>query len=187
MIYIYMCVCVRACVRVCVYTLQAIIFAIFWLSWLFVFVSITSNSFHVKSDYFCLLKIWIYELKCSTMKTILWAFKNTEHFQRKVLLSYYRNCFCWYQCKNFKSEWNSVVKICSEFYRSSFFKKYNSLRILAWNKVSQNLVILLYYCLAINNIYRPNNKILFWSVGQYHRRSEVSLFLIYFTNRTKLH
>ena len=61
--------------------------------------------------------------------------------------------------KNFKREWNSVVKICSEYYRSSFFKKYNRFRlltrILVWNKVSRNLVILLYERLPINNIYRP--------------------------------
>ena len=37
--YIEMCVCVC----VCVYTLQVIIFIIFWLAWSFVFVSIRSN------------------------------------------------------------------------------------------------------------------------------------------------
>ena len=54
--YIYMCVCL------CVYTLQVITLTIFWLGWLFVFVSLKSNSFDVKRDGFCLLKIWIYEL-----------------------------------------------------------------------------------------------------------------------------
>ena len=40
----------------------------FWLGWLFVFVSIKSNSFDVKSDDFCLLKIWIYELLLINVK-----------------------------------------------------------------------------------------------------------------------
>ena len=48
--YVYMCVCV------CVYTLQVITLTIFCLGWLFVFVSIKSNSFDVKSDDFCLLE-----------------------------------------------------------------------------------------------------------------------------------
>ena len=44
----------------CVYTLEVITLTIVWLGWLFVFMSIKSNSFDVKSDNFCLLKIWIY-------------------------------------------------------------------------------------------------------------------------------
>ena len=35
---------------------------------MFVFVSIKSNSFDVKSDDFCLLKIWIYELLLINIK-----------------------------------------------------------------------------------------------------------------------
>ena len=54
--YTYMSVCLYE------YTLQVITLTIFWFGWLFVFVSIKSNSFDVKSDDFCLLKIWIYEL-----------------------------------------------------------------------------------------------------------------------------
>ena len=51
--------CMRACVCVCVcaYTLQVIIFNILWLCLLFVFLSIKSISFDVKSDDFCILKI----------------------------------------------------------------------------------------------------------------------------------
>ena len=45
------------CVSLCEYTIQVITLTIFWLGWLFVFVSIKSNSFDVKSDDFCLLKI----------------------------------------------------------------------------------------------------------------------------------
>ena len=45
-----------------------IVFTIFWLGWLFVFVSIKSYSFDVKSDDFCLLKIWIYELLLINIK-----------------------------------------------------------------------------------------------------------------------
>ena len=53
-------------------------------------------------------------------------------------------------------------------------------------KVSRNLAILLYDCLPINNIYRPKNRILFWSVGEDYWRFDVSLFLMYFAKRTKL-
>ena len=64
--YKHMCVCVCVfvcvCVCVCAYTLQVIIFTIFWLCSLFVFLSIKSISFDVKSDDFCILKIWIYQL-----------------------------------------------------------------------------------------------------------------------------
>ena len=60
--YVYMWVCL------CVYILQVITLTIFWLGWLFVFVSIKSNSFDVKSDDFCLLKIWIYELLLINIK-----------------------------------------------------------------------------------------------------------------------
>ena len=45
-----------------------IVFTIFWLGWLFVYVSIKSYSFDVKSDDFCLLKIWIYELLLINIK-----------------------------------------------------------------------------------------------------------------------
>ena len=45
------------------------------------------------------------------------------------------------------------------------------------------MAILLYDCLLINNIYRPKNKILFWSVREDHGRSQVNLFLIYFIKR----
>ena len=117
-----------ACMSVCICFRSHYVYY-FLVSWLFVFVSITSNSFIVKSNDFCLLRKRIYELKCSTMKTALWAFKETEHFQRKVLLYLSRSCCCWYQCENFKREWNSLVKICSEYCRSFFFKKYNRLRL----------------------------------------------------------
>ena len=93
-IYIYMCACLRE------YTLQVITLTTFWLGWLFVFLSIKSNSFDVRSDDFYLLKIWIYELllininqssvQQSTISiyswTTLWVFKNTEQVQRKFLL-----------------------------------------------------------------------------------------------------
>ena len=55
-VYIYMCVCL------CLYTLQVITLTIFGLGWLFVFVSIKSISFYVKSDDFYFLKIWILEV-----------------------------------------------------------------------------------------------------------------------------
>ena len=49
--YMYTCVCL------CVCTSQVIKLTIVWLGWLFVYVSIKRNSFDVKSDDFCLLKI----------------------------------------------------------------------------------------------------------------------------------
>ena len=52
----------------CEYTLQVITLTIFWLGWLFVSVSIKSNSFEIKSNDFCLLKIWIYELLLINIK-----------------------------------------------------------------------------------------------------------------------
>ena len=55
---------IHVCVSVCI----VIIFTIFWWGWLLVFVSIKSNSFDVKSDDFCLLKIWICELLLINIK-----------------------------------------------------------------------------------------------------------------------
>ena len=60
--------CMRACVCVCAYTLQVIIFNILWLCLLFVFLSIKSISFDVKSDDFCILKIWIHQLLLINIK-----------------------------------------------------------------------------------------------------------------------
>ena len=57
---------------------------------------------------------------------------------------------------------------------------------LLGNWISRNLAILLYDCLSINNIYRPKNRILFWSLQQDHGRFEVNQFLIYFVKRAKL-
>ena len=66
--YKYICVCVCMCVCLCVYTWGVITLTIFWLGWLFVFVSIKSNSFDVKSNDFRLQKLWIYELLLSNIK-----------------------------------------------------------------------------------------------------------------------
>ena len=71
-----------ACVSVCIYFIIHYIYY-FLFSWLLVLVSITSSSFDVKSDGFCLLKIWIYELKGSTMKTTLWDFRELSIFRGK--------------------------------------------------------------------------------------------------------
>ena len=64
-IYIYISVCVF--VSLSIYFISHYIYY-FWLGWLFVFVSIKSNSFDVKSDDFCLLQIWIYELLLINIK-----------------------------------------------------------------------------------------------------------------------
>ena len=55
-------------VCLCEYTLQVITLTTFWLGSLFVFVSIKSNAFDVKSGDFCLLKVWIYELLLINVK-----------------------------------------------------------------------------------------------------------------------
>ena len=54
-------------VSVCIYFRSDSIYY-FWLGWLFVFVSIKRYSFDVKSNNFCLLKIWIYELLLINIK-----------------------------------------------------------------------------------------------------------------------
>ena len=91
--YVYMCVCL------CVYNLQVITLNIFWLDWLFLFVSIKSNSFDVKSDDFCLLKTWIYDLllinvkQRSVQQSIISAHELPYEFLR--ILSIFRgNFYC---------------------------------------------------------------------------------------------
>ena len=89
--YIYMWLCL------CVYTLQVITLTIFWLGWLFVFVSIKSNSFDVKSNDFCLLKKWIYELllinakQGSVQQSIISAHEVPYKFLR--MLSIFREIY----------------------------------------------------------------------------------------------
>ena len=78
--------------------------------------------------------------KCSTVHylcswTILLLFKNTEHFQKKTVLSWSRNCCSWYQCGTFKREWNSVVTIRSKCCRSFFLRN-----ITVWNYLLRNLL-----------------------------------------------
>ena len=60
-------ICRCICVSVCIYFISHYIYY-FWLSLLLVFVSIESNSLDVKSDGFCFLKIWIYELLLINIK-----------------------------------------------------------------------------------------------------------------------
>ena len=62
---IYTCMCVF----VCIYFVSHYIYY-FLSGWLFVFVNIKSNSFDVKNDDFCHLKIWIYELLLINIKQI---------------------------------------------------------------------------------------------------------------------
>ena len=91
--YVYMCVCLF------VYNLQVITLNIFWLDWLFLFVSIKSNSFDVKSNDFCLLKTWIYDLllinvkQRSVQQSIISAHELPYEFLR--ILSIFRgNFYC---------------------------------------------------------------------------------------------
>ena len=134
---VYLIVCL------CVYILQVIILIIFWLGWLFVFVSIKSNSFDVKSDDFCLLKIWIYELllinikQRSVQQSIISTYELPYEFLR-ILNIFRENFYCLslgivavdINVETLKRNRNSVVIICSKCCKSSFFKKYNRLRLL---------------------------------------------------------
>ena len=54
-----------------------------------------------------------------------------------------------------------------------------------WFEIMFPKIWLYFYMSSINNIYRSRNIILFWSVGQDHRRFEVSLLLIYFIKHAK--
>ena len=78
-------------VCLCVYTLQVITLTIIWLDWLFVFVSI-SNSFDVKSDDFCLLKIWIYELLLINVKQR--SVQQSIIFAHELLSIFRENFYC---------------------------------------------------------------------------------------------
>ena len=86
-------------IYMCVYTLTVITLTTFWLSWLFVFVSIKSNSFDVKSDDFCLLKVWIYEQllinekQKSIQQSTISAHKLPYEFLR-ILSIFKGNCYC---------------------------------------------------------------------------------------------
>ena len=125
------------------YPLEVILFTIFWLGWLFVFVSIKRYSFDVKSNDFCLLKIWIYELllinikQRSVQQSTISAHELLYEFLG--ILSIFRgNFYCFslttvavdINVETLKVKCNSFVTFCSKCCRSSFFKKYNKLRLL---------------------------------------------------------
>ena len=191
------------CVYLCEYTWQVIKLTIFWLGWLFVFVSIKSNSFDVKSDDFCLLKIWIYELllinikQRSVQQSTISAHELPYEFLR--ILSIFRGNFYWHSLPTVAvginvetSKGNGIM--LSQFAQNTVEARFSG-NVTGWDyllgnwfkiKVSRNLALLLYDCLPINNIYRPKTRILFWSVRQDHGSFEVNLFLIYFVKRTKL-
>ena len=194
---------IHVCVSVCIYSWQVITLTIFWLGWLFVFVSIKSNSFDVKSDDFCLLKIWIYELllinikQRSVQQSTISAHELPYEFLR--ILSIFRGNFYWHSLPTVAVDINvETLKgngiMLSQFAQNTVEARFSG-NVTGWDyllgnwfkiKVSRNLAILLYDCLPINNIYRPKDRILFWSVRQDHGRFEVNLFLIYFVKRTKL-
>ena len=170
---------------------------------MFVFVSIKSNSFDVKSDDFYLLKIWIYELllinvkQISVQQFIISAHEQSYEFLR--ILSIFRGNFYCRSLAIVAADINvETLKrngiLLSQF-PQNFVGAHFLRNITGWDyllgkwfkiKVSRNLTILLYDCLPINNIYRPKNRILFWSVRQDHGKFEVNLFLIYFIKRSKL-
>ena len=176
---------------------------IFWLGWLLVFVSIKSNSFDVKSSDFCLLKIWICELllinikQWSVQQSIISAHELPYEFLR--ILSIFRGNFCCLSLvtvavdvivETLKGNGILLSQFAQNIVEACFLRNITGWDYLLGNwfktKVSRNLAILLYDCLPINNMYRPKNRILFWSLRQDHGRFEVNLFLIYFVKRTKL-
>ena len=176
---------------------------IFWLGWLLVFVSIKSNSFDVKSNDFCLLKIWICELllinikQWSVQQSIISAHELPYEFLR--ILSIFRGNFCCLSLvtvavdvivETLKGNGILLSQFAQNIVEACFLRNITGWDYLLGNwfktKVSRNLAILLYDCLPINNIYRPKNRILFWSVRQDHGRFEVNLFLICFIKRKKL-
>ena len=193
---IYTCVCLCEC------TLQVITLTIFWLGWLVVFVSIKSNSFDIKSDDFCLLKIWIHELllinlkQRSVQQSTISAHELPYEFLR--ILSIFRENFYCLSLATVAVDTVETLKgygiLLSQFahniVEAHFLRNITGWDYLLGNwfkiKVSLNLAILLYDCLPIKNIYRPKNRILFWSERQDHRRFEVNLFLIYFVKRKKV-
>ena len=170
---------------------------------MFVFVSIKSNSFDVKSDDFYLLKIWIYELLLTNIKqrsvpqSIITAHELPYEFLR--ILSIFRGNFYCLSLAIIAVDINvETLKrngiLLSQLFAQNFVEAHFLRNITGWDYLlgnwlkinfSRNLAILLYDCLPINNIYRPKNRILFWSVWEDHGRFEVNRFLIYFKKRTK--
>ena len=169
------------CVSLCEYTIQAITLTIFWLGWLFVFVSIKSNSFDVKSDDFCLLKIWIYKLllinikQRSVQQSISSANELPYEFLR-ILSVFRENFYCLslatvavdINVETFKGNGIPLSQFAENVVEARFLRNITGWDCLPENwfkiKVSRNLTILLYDWLPINNIYRPNNRILFWYI-----------------------
>ena len=70
------------CVSVCMYFISHYIYC-FLVSWLFVFVSITSNSFEVMSDDFCLLKIWKMDWSAQQWKLLYEFLRKLSIFRGK--------------------------------------------------------------------------------------------------------
>ena len=169
---------------------------IFWLGWLFVFVSVKSNSFDVKSDDFCLLKIWIYELLLINIKqrSVQQCIISAHELPYEFLRSIFRGNFC---CLSLVTVTVDVIvetlkvnrilfsQFAQNIVEARFLRNITGWDYLLGNWISRNLAILLYDCLPINNMYRPKNRILFWSLQQDHGRFETNLFLTYFVKRTK--
>ena len=197
MVYIHVCACLCEC------TLQVITLTIFWLGWLFVFVSVKSNSFDVKSNDICLLKIWIYELLLISIKqrnvqqSTISAHELPHEFSR--ILSFFReNFYCLslgtvaadINVETLKGNGILLSQFAQNIVEARFLRNITGWDYLLGNwfklKVSGNLAILLYDCLPTNNIYRPKNRMLFWNERQDHGRFEVNMFLLYFVKRKNL-
>ena len=158
---------------------------------MFVFVSITSNSFDLKSnDDFCLLKHEFRKRRVQQWKLpyeflrILSIFQGTFYCLILATVAVDINARTLKENGIRLSQFTESV-IEARFLRNIRLRLFTT--ILISNKVYRNLAILLYDCPSIYNICRTKNRTLFWSVGQDHRRFEVILILIYFIKRTKLH
>ena len=156
----------------------------------------------LKAD-FCLLKVWIYELllikvkERSVQQPIISAYELPYEFIR--ILSIFRgNFYCLIvaivsvdiDVETLKGSGILLSQFAQNVVEARFLGNITGWDYFLGNwfkiKVSRNLAVLLYDFLPINNIYRPKNRILFWSVRQDHGKFEVNLFLIYFIKRSKL-
>ena len=107
-----------------------------------VFVSIKSNSFDVKSDDFCLLKIWIYELllinikQRSVQQSTISAHEPPYEFLR-ILSIFGGNFYCLslatvavsINMETLKRNGILSSQFAQNISEARFFKKYNMLRL----------------------------------------------------------
>ena len=103
-----------------------------------------------------------------------WESKVISHFL--IMIVQFRKLFSFENLDHIKNELERSSRpdvFCEKGVLKNFAK--------FTGKLSRNLAILLYDCLPINKIYRPKNRILFWSVWQDHGRFEdLKIFFLFF-------